>query len=175
MQINRNTQTSKKKLFIGIAIVLVVAGLTGAVVWGLNRQSSDETTNDTAQEEQFNADKKAETNKGGSGSTAVDPNLNTDEVPASQTTSIKLDSLNSVDGLVNYSATITGEKEGLCSATFTSELGKPVVKSANSTGSGTCTGSYNVAEFDALGKWNLTLRYYTNNTQTEATGEVNVE
>lgn len=171
MKITRNKQSSKKTVYILIAAaVLVLALLTAGLVWGIGGQFGQTSETQSNNEEQSDADKKANSNNP---NTTVDPTLNTDQIPTTETFSISLDSLVNENDMVTYKASVTGASSGTCSASFTSDLGKPVVKTSETT-DGTCSGSYSVNEFDALGLWTLQLRFYANDLQATTTGEVNV-
>ncbi len=100
----------------------------------------------------------------------VDTSKNTTEVPVSTEVKLIIDQLSEDNGSVLYRATVTNPGEsGTCSAEFTNPNSKPVTKVTDATGGICGPVSLSVNEFDSLGSWTLTLRYYTGDTQAVAT------
>lgn len=105
----------------------------------------------------------------------VDASKNTDQIPVSNTVSIKITSLTQVQKMVNVSVAITGSKtNGICSYTFTKDGAKPVVKSTSITNNN-CAVSISELEFEMIGLWNLEVKYFSDNTQTTTNSEINIK
>lgn len=107
-------------------------------------------------------------------STHVDLHSNPEDIPTAENISISLLSISQNGNVVSYEAQTTGESTGQCSILFTHEVGKPVSRSYETT-SGLCGGTVPAIEFDALGEWTVTMRFYADSTQASTTGKVTVE
>lgn len=103
----------------------------------------------------------------------VDITKGTSEIPTSTNTSIAINTLKQEGGQVTYSAIIKGTGNGTCSALFSKDSSKPVSVTTPAIGA-TCEGSVSDIEFDMLGTWTLTLRYYVDNQQAVATKEMDI-
>lgn len=103
----------------------------------------------------------------------VDLNKTTDQVPTASAASIAITRLEQKNDQVSYAAQVSGITEnGTCSATFTKEGSRPVVRSTQATGS-TC-GPIVIpeTEFSQVGTWKLTLRYFADDQQIDTTKDI---
>lgn len=106
----------------------------------------------------------------------VDSSKNTSEIPVSDSTSVEITSLQQGNGQITYSAKFTGQSsDGTCSATFTNELARPVIRTTPAKDSICGPVSIPETEFTTLGNWVLTVRYYKDNTQAVATKSIEVK
>lgn len=159
-------------LFIGW---LVYAQKNSSWPFGGDSRTDDEENITTSDAGDSLSDQKKDDMTSGSKSENVDTQKSVTEIPISEELSIRIESLTQQgDGTVSYRAASTGSKSGTCSATFTHKLGKPVIRNSN-TSDGTCSATVPAMEFDALGEWTLTLRYYSNNAQAVASQTVMVQ
>lgn len=179
--IKKNKQKSKSKIIWALLLVILLA-FAGYVAYAyyyhhwpftntqpeVTEQQKTIANNSDSQNPQTK-DSVAVSSK----SDNVDTQKTTDEIPVAQNLSVSIDSLKQTDSSVDYKATASQSVKGTCSATFTSDIGKPVVKNSE-TNDGVCSGSVPILEFDALGTWKLTLRFYTDNTQAIATKDITV-
>lgn len=175
---------NKSKLRIIIPILLVVLGAAAALGYMyLNHLGpfSENTPSSSERAEQDRAKNTDKTNQqqkdalvGGSTSKNVDTAKTTDQVPQSTDVSVQINTLSQKDGVVTYRAAATGATTGTCSAVFTNELGKPVTRTAE-TADGQCSAAIPEQEFDALGTWTLTVRFYSNNTQATANKTIEIK
>lgn len=105
----------------------------------------------------------------------VDTSKNTSQVPTSSSSVITIDSVEQTNGLITYSATITNPAtEGTCSAIFTKPNSKPVSRVFNTKSAMCGPVSIPELEFESLGSWLMTIRYYANDSQSVDTKSVEV-
>lgn len=105
----------------------------------------------------------------------VDLNKTTDQVPTAPAASIAITQLEKKGGQVNYTAQTSGIAEGgTCSATFTKDGSRPVVRSTQATGSTCGPISISETEFSQVGTWKLTIRYFAENQQIDATKDIEI-
>lgn len=177
-KIKRNKTVKLIVLLVSLAVLLIA----GWLAYAYKTQSWPFDKSQTAQEQQkiteANTTDSLNTQKkdgmiAGSKSEYVDTQKTSDQIPVSDDLSVKILSVGqSENGIVSYSAS-ANKPAGTCSATFTHELGKPVIRNSDTT-DGKCSAEISAMEFDALGEWTLTLRYYSNNAQAVATQTVKV-
>lgn len=118
---------------------------------------------------------KSKANLASTNTDAGDTSKNTGNIPVSPTTTINIDSVVQSDGMVTYNATIISPGgSGTCSAMFTKDGSKPVTRVSNTSSDKCGPVSIPELEFESVGVWTLTLRYYTNETQAIATKTVEV-
>lgn len=160
-----------------VLLLLLGAGTVAAYYYKIgpfaDSSRSSESSGDAKTKnpsDQTNDQKKVDV-KGGTTSDNVDTTKTTDQIPKSTVTSVTIDSLAQQNGVVSYSASVGGASSGTCSAVFSNDIGKPVSRTVDTT-NGTCSAVIPENEFDALGKWTLTLRFYANNTQTVSTKDI---
>lgn len=170
---------SKKVVFLIVLIVLLFTA-SGAVFYYQTRSNPQPTTTNTTSEETQPSSPNIEAESNDKGSVinppvndTTDNNTTTDNVPQAKSISIAINKLEQSNGYVVYRSTVAGADAGTCSATFTNNYGKPVVKNSPMTNM-VCEGSVNEMEFDALGTWTLTIRFYNNNTQASDTRKVEI-
>ncbi len=100
---------------------------------------------------------------------------NTGDVPVSATTTININSVIQSDGMITYDAAVVNPGDnGTCSAVFTKDGSKPVTRVSNTHSDECGPVSIPELEFESVGMWTLTLRYYTNEAQAIATKTVEV-
>lgn len=108
-------------------------------------------------------------------SQSFDVNKDSSEIPESANVSLSIDSLKQADGRITYSATISNPAaKGTCSVVFTKDGSKPVTR-VDETQTNKC-GPISIPEleFESVGTWIMTLRYYSNNTQAVTTKTIEV-
>lgn len=181
MKINRSKRKSRKPLIaVLLVLLLTIAGYTTYAyfndAWPFQKDEETVTEEKKAKSnssDDQNAQQKSKSSAQ-SKSENVDTRKTTDEIPVAENVTVSINSLSqNSDGIVEYRASASQAGNGTCSALFTSELGKPVTRTSETT-NGTCSAKIPGMEFDALGKWTLTLRYYSNNTQAVDTKDVNI-
>ncbi len=104
-----------------------------------------------------------------------DANKDSSEIPKSTNISLTIDLLEQANGRITYSATVSNPADkGTCSVVFTREGSKPVTR-VDETQTEKC-GPISIPEleFESVGPWLMTLRYYSNNTQAVATKMIEV-
>jgi cytoskeletal protein RodZ len=100
---------------------------------------------------------------------------NTSDIPVSATTTISIDSIVQSGGMITYDATVVNPGDGgACSAVFTRDGSKPVTRVSNAHSDGCGPVSIPELEFESVGVWTLTLRYYINEVQAITTKAVEV-
>lgn len=105
----------------------------------------------------------------------VNSNKTTNEIPVSSDITISIKDLTQADGKISANLKIDNASDnGLCSFTFTKENAKPVVRST-STKTNSCSITIPELEFEMLGKWILEARYFANENQATANGEINIK
>lgn len=100
---------------------------------------------------------------------------NTAEIPVSSTIKVSIDSVTQDSQTVTYRASISnGADNGTCSAVFTKDNSKPVTR-VTTANSGSC-GPVSIPnlEFESVGIWTLSLRYFVDGSQAVATQTVEV-
>jgi|GEM_PF-2395514 len=129
-----------------------------------NTQNNSDTTNTHTKEGTIN------------NSTSTDASKSTSDIPVSTNVSVQITQLSQDSQNVTYSAQITNPgANGTCSAVFSNSISKPVTLVTAAEG-GKCGPALLPNElFASLGKWLLTLRYYTSDTQAIATGTIEVK
>lgn len=168
MRVTRQTHKSKLRKFIVVG--LAVALLAIVLFFFLHRSQTAPST--TLDKNATISNKSSKTDVATPHtSDDVDVTKNTSQVPIATDTSIAITSLTQQNGQVSYVATISGEGSGTCAALFTHTASKPVENTTSASGV-SCSGSIPDVEFDILGTWTLTLRYYTDNHQTVATKDI---
>lgn len=187
MKITKKKKNQKKYISLALLILLlIVFALYSFYALNEGRESSSQK-NETASTEKTSkkssslpnqqdiakssGDEKADTVQNDPN---VDLNANPANIPTSQAASVSITNLEQRDGSVVYSAQIEGFSTGLCSASFTSKLGRTVAKTTQ-INNNSCSQSINEMEFDALGEWTLTLRVYHENTQAIAERNVTIQ
>lgn len=109
------------------------------------------------------------------GEEVSDTSKNTAEIPVSSTVKLSIDSISQDSQTVTYRATISNPADsGTCSAVFTKDNSKPVTR-VSAANSGSC-GPVSIPslEFESIGVWTLTLRYYADDSQAIATQTVEI-
>lgn len=180
MNIKRQRKSITKYLVLLAVSVVLLGGYLlyahNSSYWPFSRSTSQ--AEDQQKEAANNDDSQnlqtKDTQSSESKSENVDTRMTTNEIPVSDELAVTIDSLSqNQNGEVEYTAT-ANSKQGTCAALFTNDLGKPVSRTSETT-SGSCSASIPALEFDAIGTWKLTLRYYANDHQAIATKDVNVE
>lgn len=174
--------TTRRKLLRIIAIAVVAALVIGGSLYALEKSRITNVIKDpfyTSDEQKAeDATKNDPTNngKGGEANTdGVDSNKTTDEIPQSTTISISLDSTTQSSGNVVAKVSIkNNSQDGVCSFTFSKENARPVVRSID-TSSNSCEVSIPEQEFEMIGTWNVSVHYFSNNTQATVEGSVSVK
>lgn len=169
MRISQQTH-SKKIIVIIIVVVTLLAAAVATFLW-LNQSSSD--TNNSQNNSQTQQDATKDNVPTSSTSDDVDVTENTSEIPLSNDTSISIENLSQVDGSLTYSIKVQGDGDGTCAALFSRADSKPVSQTVKASGNA-CTGTISEYEFDSLGEWNLTVRYYVNGRQSTATQNITI-
>ena len=174
-QIKKPRQKERKAtLLILAAAVLLIGGVVAAYYLNQPKPAEQPTANDTSTVSPQPSDsetRESSQDKQQPDSPYVDPSKNTDEVPKEVSSSLKITKLLQTSGTVDYQAEATGARAGKCSALFTSEIGKPVTRTSD-TSTGVCKASIPSTEFDSLGEWTLTVRFYFNNKQIDASKKI---
>lgn len=179
--------SNKRRILLLIAAILAisvagyVAYASTAHVWPFETHKTQDATNkDTgsdASDDSSQGNVSPDTNDKAPDDSAdeyVDTDKTPDSVPQSPTLGVSINSLKHENGYVSYSASVSGTKQGVCAATFTNKIGKPVVKNRSTT-NGTCSAKIRETEFDALGAWKLTLNFYSDNKKATATKGVTIQ
>jgi cytoskeletal protein RodZ len=169
---------NKKKPIVIVAILLLLAG-SAVAGWyyfnsakprtdqrSTNPSSNNKSTSSDTEDYHSSDSARIKNEKDTSAKTNpnVDVNQSPQDIPANSQASVEITRVSQSNGVVAYDAQVSGFTQGLCSATFTSELGRTVAKTS-SLQNGQCKQEINEMEFDALGEWKLTLRVYHDNTQ----------
>lgn len=182
MKIAKKNHKKKKMLITFVSIGVIALGALG-VYYLVRPDTSQQHERDAAQRDTENATDSTATDsykpevlpQGKESAGQSDPNVDAgsspEDIPTAPGASVLLEELSQFGSHITYRAGVTGFTEGLCSATFTSRLGRTVAKTTPIT-NGSCSQSIPEMEFDALGEWQLSLRVYHNNTQ--ATAERNI-
>lgn len=186
MKINTNGLSNKKKsaLLAGVCVVItlgLVAHLelsrtTDFLKNPLAQRSTEELQKQQTEQATRNDPTTDGKNRISTANEGVDPNKTTDQVPSSSTAYINITQLEQKNGQITYAAQISGlESDGTCSATFTKEASRPVVRSSIATGNTCAPVNIPETEFSQIGTWKLSLRYFANNQQTETTKDIDIQ
>lgn len=106
---------------------------------------------------------------------SFDVNKDSSEIPESTNVSLTIDLIEQANGRITYSATVSNPAgKGTCSVVFTKDGSKPVTR-VDETQTNKC-GPISIPEleFESVGTWIMTLRYYSNNTQAVTTKTIEV-
>lgn len=173
----QKNRRNSKRLYAGIAIVLLVVAGLGAVLWYKDYsakrdlqsriKAQDEAQTQSAKNDSLNTDNKE---------TPVQPSGSTSEqVEKSPTTLIVIDTFTQKDHLVQTSAHSTDPTgAGSCVFQFSAADSRPVVKQVAAR-NGTCSVSIAETEFDRIGTWKLKVTYYMNSQKSEAEEDVLIQ
>lgn len=105
----------------------------------------------------------------------VDLNKTTDQIPTAPEAAITITQLEQKNGQVSYAAQVSGIAEnGTCSATFTKDGSRPIVRSSQASGATCGPISISETEFSQVGSWTLTLRYFADNKQIDTTKDIQI-
>lgn len=165
----------RKKLVVIIAatILLLAAGVIAYIF--MQQQAEQERLRTTqpsgsAKNDIINSGKDSTTSNAG---LPEDTTTTTSEqVPTSDSLSVSISSTSQSDGLVRASAKTNGS--GMCVFLYKpADGGKPVTRQVEITDS-TCSFEASQNEFSYLGKWTLTVTYYSDNNKAEATQDVTI-
>lgn len=180
--IKANNKSKKITLLVAGIVVLLAAGAYAAYAthtWPFH--SSQEASN-TSEEATNNSDSTNPQQKqdipSSETQTDVDDSKTTDQVPVAETGALTITSLRQENGNITYAASLQNvDTPGTCSALFEHSDGaaRPVTRTGASTPEGCPETSIPEVEFNALGTWKLTLRYYINDTQLVATKSVEIK
>lgn len=171
-----NKQANSKKHFLILGIIICVALIAGGIYYFVASQTP--TTPTTDNDAKNAADKTIPSTKNGAPASSpdVDNTKTTDDIPVAKETEVAIKELVQQNGSITYTATIENPGEsGTCSATFTNDNDRPVVRTTTAEGSNCGPVAIPEAEFSTLGQWTLTLRYYTNNTQAVTTQTIEIK
>lgn len=175
------SKSSNKKVLVlalSLGLLLLIVSVAALYHYKIGPFANNSPNTDVSKEEKDKANNSDQTNNqqkatinSGTTSKNVDTTQTTDQIPTSTGVLVSIKNLSHENGTVSYTADVTGATTGTCSAVFTSQMGKPVTRTTD-TSSGVCSASISEAEFDALGTWTLSLRFYSNNTQANASKDV---
>lgn len=165
----RAIQYKKRKKILAISIAFVVLVTGSLLLWTRFHQVPAQSPSASSASDSSAIDKQGVATS--TSSKDVDVTKDTNQIPTSTDTTITIDSLRQENGQVIYSASISGSGGGTCAALFSSRSGKPVNDTAAATGT-TCQGRISDVEFDMVGSWTLTLRYYVGDHQSVATKDI---
>jgi len=157
-----------------VAALLLVAVMAYALYPRSSSQGDKKQITNTEQTGEETTSKSDKEDAATNSSEDVDTQTTTNEVPESTRVSTSITSLEQKDDYVEYQAIVSGTDAATCNATFTSKLGKPVVRTSK-VSNGVCSEKISAAAFDALGEWQLQLRVYSDNTQATDTQTVTIQ
>lgn len=168
-------QAKQSTLFVLVLVALLL--IVGALYWFIIRDPSasvDQNANDPTIESAKTTQEKS------TKQTSVTDSATTtsEEVPVNRETLVTITNTSQTAGRVNASATVSGAGgQGTCVFQFTAPEAKPVTKEVTSTGAGeqTCNVSIPEVEFDLLGKWNLSVTFFRDNTKASTNTEVTIQ
>lgn len=177
MKINKQNNKKSRLPILSVLFFLVLASATAYYLL-IIKKSSNESSNpvDIVQHKSETGKSSAQDLKArstNSNSEDVDTTKTTDQIPASKLASVTISSLSQNGGTISYEANVTGVESGTCSASFTSKIGKPVVRAVKLEG-GVCKDSVNETLFDAIGEWTLELSAYSSNTRATASKSITI-
>lgn len=176
MNINKKSNYFKKSVgALASLILLMSAGAYTAYIYKVGpftslRQEASNHSDATNPRQKENLPSVEEAAKTGA-------NQTTDQIPAAHTGTLTITTLAQRDDSIIYSASLENiDTTGTCSALFEHADGaaRPVTHTTFSTDFGCSEATVSRAEFTARGTWNLTLRYYINNTQLVSTKSIEV-
>jgi cytoskeletal protein RodZ len=180
--IKTNNKSRKITLLVAGVVVLLAAGTYAAYATYTWPFDTRQEVSNTSEEATNNSDSTNPGQKKDTPSTEtqtdVDDNKTTDQVPVAETGALTITSLKQENGNITYAASLQNvDTPGTCSALFEHSDGaaRPVTRTGASTSDGCPEMSIPEVEFNALGTWKLTLRYYVNDTQLVATKSVEIK
>lgn len=177
MQIRKQKHLNKK--ILGLALVLITAIFIGGIVYFINirNNQSIQTEQKARDEAQTDSSKYVISKKQNIPSNTS--NTPSDEVPVADKRSVSISSYSQQNGTVSATAIITGARQqGTCTFLYTTHDAKPVSVQASSVSAEqgfTCSADVSEVEFNKLGKWNLKVTFYSDNTKSEATQDVEIK
>jgi hypothetical protein len=164
----------KKAIILSVIGALLIVAAATAYYLKIQSDNAIEKSHEKANSSD-SQNPQSKSNLPSTDSTNVDPSKSTDEVPVKQDASLIITKLEQSGGSVSYAATFDGiDGNGTCSAQFTASGAKPVTSTTKASGQ-ECSASISEVNFNLIGTWTLTLRYYTANTQVTATKAINVQ
>ena len=178
MKITSNNKSNKKILLLaGVLLSVFLSGLIAIYIISEHNRSTNpwNQSNDTPKAVADNDQK-------GLVPSSTLPNnsqsLTTEEVPTNKEAVAVIRRLEQKDTTIYLDATISNvAKQGKCVIIFSTPNDKPVTKEFDSTKNGdiyTCSLATSALEFSYLGKWDVTLRYYSENSQVVAKGALTI-
>lgn len=177
MRISNKKATNSRRRNIAILVVIIVLIVCGIGYYLLEKNKQSALENNKTLQPSGSA--KNDVINGGKDSTTPSTGLpdeststTSDQVPTSDTLSVSIITTSQSNGMVRASATTNGS--GTCVFQYKpADGGKPVTKQVEVTNNG-CSFEASQNEFSYLGKWTLTVTYYSNNSKAEATQDVTI-
>jgi hypothetical protein len=104
----------------------------------------------------------------------------TNDIPTNPTLAATIDQLEQKNGVVLAKGSVnTSDASGLCSFVFSNDNDKPITQTVNPTLKDTqiLCGPIEIPEqsFSFLGEWNVSFRYYSNNTQVSTESKITIK
>jgi len=172
MKIKNNR--SKKRNFKPIVIIgalLLLAVLTVAAI--SFKQHADLAEKKNQESIQQNTDIKNEANQ-----TSGDKTTN--EIPEDTTLAASIDDLYQEGDTIHFTGSVnTPNGKGTCTVVFSNENDKPVTRTVDATSKGdnTVCGPVEISnlEFSFVGTWQVTFRYFENDTQVSTEGTIDIK
>jgi cytoskeletal protein RodZ len=182
-------KSNRNRLIVLVCAVLVFLLCILAVIFFFRHRIAQPSTYSPQSSSPKSSDQKSESTTGTSKSQSkeslaktesttragVESHTTTDKVPLDPAASINITKLEQANRNIIYQATVANIRDGgICSATYESQDTQPIVNTVTAS-SMTC-GPVSIPEmsFTKLGKWKLTLRYFSDNKQVIATKEIEV-
>lgn len=163
-------------MIVAVSVVVLVLAMSGYYIYTLGKFK-----NAGNRSVSVDSNTVADTiTKSGSADTTVNDNVdttkNTAEVPVSNETTLVITNLYQEGNNVIYQAKVTNPgASGTCSAVFTNSVSKPVTYTSNISGGDCGPFTLSINNFDSVGSWLLTLRYYSGNEQVVATKNIELK
>ncbi len=168
-------KSSKRRLAIILAILLVLIGVGAGALYFQSRDAADRQKildRDKRAAKTDGSAKKDVPNSSGTGLPTNPTTTTPDQVPTNPALSVVITSTSQSGGLVSASANTSGN--GTCVFLYSAgDKDIPVSREVAATGS-SCSVSISQNEFSYIGPWKLTVTFYSDGTKVEASKDVTV-
>lgn len=181
----QKNKKNKKPLYFALGIIL--AALVLVVTLELTRATDFiknpfyQPSAEELEQKRIDEANKADSTHGSKEDLKPNPNVdetkNTSEIPVDTSGTISITTLSQSNGQVNFTATVSDNlsDNGTCTVTFSNTNARPVTRTITASNHTCGPQSIPETEFSTLGTWQVTARYFSNNTQVTTTSSVEIK
>lgn len=181
MKITQNKNISRNTIILLILAFILIASIPAYYLYSKYTNTDNLSTSQNDNDTQADNPAK-DTNIKGTDTPATLPDnsqmITTDDIPVNQAASAEITRLEQKDSTVFFDAIIVGVSSiGRCVVSFNTPNDKPIVKEFDAKlidNKYTCSFTTSALEFSYLGEWDVTLRYYYDQSQVITKGSVKI-